>query len=337
MADNLSFDSTLFRGSGPTPNNVAQPPPPPIFTKDGFDLDAYIRNGGASSLSATFMVMFAARVAYTGNATLIADVSATLGCASVSVFNPASPLAPRFIRFTTQGGRKLYAICGTTNYVQWFNYFWSQGQVTIPNVKGRVFQAFADAAAPGWAAFRADVAAQRTSVVIVGHSLGGAVAQIWGHRLLRDYDDNSPRAIVTFGSPRVGDDEFAGDTWVPSVYRFTTEDDPVTAVPPRIFVRKPDGVGDVPLYIKTVGYKHGTAYVRVLKETGAFDAPNDVPPGSDSLKAIRLVMGGAPMDSHLLPNYARLCERHMNLRERVTPAQYDGYIGLDGRLREVGL
>lgn len=87
-------------------------------------------------------------------------------------------------------------------------------------------------------------------IYVVGHSLGGAMATIAAARLLRKsikYSNPNlvPAGLITFGSPRVGDAEFA--SFVHSinisqnenerigVWRFRNNNDIVTRVPPSIF------------------------------------------------------------------------------------------------------
>ena len=72
---------------------------------------------------------------------------------------------------------------------------------------GRVHSGFADALAPVWDAIETALAEHDLPVVFTGHSLGGALATLAA-------SGGWPRpahALVTFGSPRVGDAEF-GET-----------------------------------------------------------------------------------------------------------------------------
>jgi Lipase (class 3) len=46
-------------------------------------------------------------------------------------------------------------------------------------------------------------------IVVTGHSLGAALAQVFAFRLSQDPESHTPHAIYTFGGPRVGDKNFA--------------------------------------------------------------------------------------------------------------------------------
>ena len=65
---------------------------------------------------------------------------------------------------------------------------------------------------------------------LTGHSLGAALATLAGARL-RDGDLNTGQAVYTYGSPRVGDHEFARLYDLP-IFRFVNHNDIVTRVPP---------------------------------------------------------------------------------------------------------
>ena len=63
---------------------------------------------------------------------------------------------------------------------------------------------------------------------ITGHSLGGALATIAAKRLMHH---GGIAACYTFGSPRVGDDDWAANIKTP-IYRLVNAADPVTMLPP---------------------------------------------------------------------------------------------------------
>jgi|AntRauTorckE6833_2_1112554.scaffolds.fasta_scaffold04094_6 hypothetical protein len=74
--------------------------------------------------------------------------------------------------------------------------------------------------------------------MIIGHSLGGAVASICSLLLKYKY----PEMVVkcyTFGSPRAGDKSFANlhEKLVPETLRVVNCNDPVTMVPSQLFYR----------------------------------------------------------------------------------------------------
>jgi triacylglycerol lipase len=65
-------------------------------------------------------------------------------------------------------------------------------------------------------------------LILCGHSLGGALATVATRMLAAEGEEIS--ACYTFGSPRVGDDEFA-DSFKTPVYRVVNRADPVPMVP----------------------------------------------------------------------------------------------------------
>lgn len=87
-------------------------------------------------------------------------------------------------------------------------------------------------------------------IYITGHSLGGAMATIAAARLLRKSlkvgnPSYVPSGLITFGSPRVGDAEFASfvhginiaqnETTRIGIWRFRNNNDFVTKMPPSFF------------------------------------------------------------------------------------------------------
>jgi triacylglycerol lipase len=74
----------------------------------------------------------------------------------------------------------------------------------------------------------------KQNIWVAGHSLGGALATLAVDRLTEDEVDVS--GLYTFGSPRVGDKDFAEhfDWKIKSrTFRFINDEDIVTRVPPR--------------------------------------------------------------------------------------------------------
>jgi triacylglycerol lipase len=65
-----------------------------------------------------------------------------------------------------------------------------------------------------------------------GHSLGGAMAAICAGRCRLSYIRSNPRALVTFGSPRVGSRRYVNYVQF-EAYRWVNNNDVVARVPPR--------------------------------------------------------------------------------------------------------
>jgi triacylglycerol lipase len=139
---------------------------------------------------------------------------------------------------------------------------------------GRVHRGFAAAVAAVWGdagGLRSHLAglARSRSLWVTGHSLGAANATVAA--LLCEHDGTRVSGLYNYGSPRVGDAEFAarfresfpGDSGR-EYHRFQNERDLVTLVPPEPF-----------------GYRHvGTAHhIRPDGAITAGDAPGDATPG----------------------------------------------------------
>lgn len=79
----------------------------------------------------------------------------------------------------------------------------------------------------------ADCGVKIERVVCTGHSLGGALATLGAYWAKHVAFPEAEVACYTFGSPRVGNDEFAAAfaASIPECYRCIHADDPVTAVP----------------------------------------------------------------------------------------------------------
>jgi triacylglycerol lipase len=64
-----------------------------------------------------------------------------------------------------------------------------------------------------------------------GHSLGGAMATICAGRCKLSYISSNPRALFTFGSPRIGNRRYVNYVQI-EAYRWVNNNDIVTRVPP---------------------------------------------------------------------------------------------------------
>lgn len=78
------------------------------------------------------------------------------------------------------------------------------------------------------------IRSQPPVVVLVGHSLGGAIASLFA-RYLRNKEKNLKVKLITIGSPKVGDAKWRS-VMIPSgkleIYRITNGCDPVPCLPP---------------------------------------------------------------------------------------------------------
>jgi triacylglycerol lipase len=66
-----------------------------------------------------------------------------------------------------------------------------------------------------------------------GHSLGGAMAAICAGRCRLSYIRSNPRALMTFGSPRIGSGRYVNYVQL-EAHRWVNNNDIVTRVPPRL-------------------------------------------------------------------------------------------------------
>jgi len=98
--------------------------------------------------------------------------------------------------------------------------------------KGKVHVGFKEALDSVWDAIETRLHALRQPVFFTGHSLGAALATLAAARVLQNPTLQSPAAIYTFGSPRVGDDAF-GRVFDDLFHcRIVNDHDLVTTVPP---------------------------------------------------------------------------------------------------------
>jgi len=118
---------------------------------------------------------------------------------------------------------------GTENWMQLLGAYVGITQTTVPGVAGKVFGEFGRQAMAIKDAIGASVEpllADRT-LVLMGHSRGGAVAQIlaaiWGPSAKACY-------CYSFGSPRAGNHDFV-DSIAPYVVRYENVEDSVVIVP----------------------------------------------------------------------------------------------------------
>lgn len=98
---------------------------------------------------------------------------------------------------------------------------------TPPLVQNKidVHDGFAKALDSVWREIDAALAQLNCPVFYTGHSLGAALATLAAVR-------RTPRAIYSFGSPRVGNQAFASSLATVPIYRVVNDEDIITTVPP---------------------------------------------------------------------------------------------------------
>jgi hypothetical protein len=108
---------------------------------------------------------------------------------------------------------------------------------------GRVHEGFKKALDRVWddlAVYLSKLTREGKALWFTGHSLGAALATLAADRF------GDVAGLYTFGSPRVGDESFRSDFWVPT-YRFLHNNDIVGRIPPSPYVH----VGE----LKYIDYK----------------------------------------------------------------------------------
>ncbi|EMD39926.1 hypothetical protein CERSUDRAFT_112169 [Gelatoporia subvermispora B] len=98
------------------------------------------------------------------------------------------------------------------------------------------------------------------SVVLVGHSLGGALAELDALFMTMNLPSDVSIKSVTYGTPRVGDPAYASffDSQVPDFTRVNNEKDPIPIVPGRF-----------------LGFEHPHGEVHIVAPNDAVSCPGD--------------------------------------------------------------
>ena len=128
------------------------------------------------------------------------------------------------------GGAALVVFRGTTHLKHWLPNLqsipteWSGG--------GHVHSGFADAHQEVWHRIRPrlrEIADGGRALILTGHSLGAALATLSLSSLIAE--GAGPACAYTFGSPRVGNTQFAISLETARLFRFVNHDDLVTRYP----------------------------------------------------------------------------------------------------------
>lgn len=128
----------------------------------------------------------------------------------------------------------LVAVSGTQNWLQWVCNFLGSNQTSNGNYPGRVNAYFSDACDALLGHLGSYLGALPSHrVVLLGHSLGGAIVQLLSSNL----QGRAPRGILTicFGSPVVGNADYASAV-ENSPFLVQDTDDPFPSLPPAVWV-----------------------------------------------------------------------------------------------------
>lgn len=101
------------------------------------------------------------------------------------------------------------------------------GQISLTeNNRKEIHEGFEEALSSVWGKISVELSRLTCPVFYTGHSLGAALATLAASRL-------APKALYTFGSPRVGNEAFAASLAAIPHYRVVDDEDIVATVPPE--------------------------------------------------------------------------------------------------------
>ena len=104
--------------------------------------------------------------------------------------------------------------------------------LVVSETVGRVHGGFKREVDDLWPRLEMALASNTRTLWFTGHSLGGAMAAICAGRCQLSRIRSNPRALFTFGSPRVGNRRYVNHVAV-EAYRWVNNNDVVARVPPR--------------------------------------------------------------------------------------------------------
>lgn len=211
----------------------------PYYTKNGLDFLRYVALGGSSGRAGLWLQLVLARSAYWQSDHATADLAAAVGADRFGTIDgTGSGLIP-FVNFFghSSGLAIVIAYAGTTEVSQWLSYGILFDQVVHSPLPGRVYDALGHIFDLTWPLVRGKINEfnSRADVIFVGHSLGGALADMSAHALLSERGYR-PRGVFTYGAPRIGNKDYA-DAMANWLDRVVLDGDPITDIPPPIFRR----------------------------------------------------------------------------------------------------
>ncbi len=111
----------------------------------------------------------------------------------------------------------------------------------VAETAGRVHRGFKSETDELWPRIEQALESNERPVWFVGHSLGGAMAAICAGRCKLSKISSNPRAVFTFGAPRIGNKRYVNHIRLEH-YRWVNNNDIVPRVPPRWFGYRHSGV-----------------------------------------------------------------------------------------------
>lgn len=162
------------------------------------------------------------RLAYIGNRRTLGQILRNVGFGGTTHYgarkgtNAYLAIAPEFAVLTFRGTEDPQDWLADVKFLP---QRWSPG--------GKVHRGFKQALGAVWRDVRTDLKALSFPCYYTGHSLGAALATLAASRL-------RPEALITFGSPRVGDGEFVRTLNNIDATRYVDCSDIVTELPPAL-------------------------------------------------------------------------------------------------------
>lgn len=153
---------------------------------------------------------------------------------SVTTYSPGSPWTQR-VYVIVSPSFVVVVIPGTETWQQFIGDVLGSVQASQPPIPGQVALYWGQLGQRVWGEIGAQVAAALPGrrLVLMGHSLGGAVAQVVAALAARQL--GTDLRVFVLGCPRVGNPAFASSFGPSQVWRVATTYDPVAEVPPPLW------------------------------------------------------------------------------------------------------
>lgn len=107
----------------------------------------------------------------------------------------------------------------------------ANARAVLAETAGKVHQGFKDEVDDLWPMLETALIHNDQPLHFCGHSLGGAMATICAGRCFLSHIDTNPSELFTYGSPRVGDNQYINYVHL-NHFRYVNNNDIVTRVPP---------------------------------------------------------------------------------------------------------
>lgn len=281
MPNPTDLDEELRRRFAFVKGSSQRPALPPLFDEGGFGLAQAVTNNRFNGPSSGLFACLAILSAYTPLEGFVARIKGLLRATEAAVILGNGVLQPNVVRYSVNNRYTLYAVAGTTNVAQWWTLLFNVATRTCVGCPGQVYTSFADIADAGYGAVLTDalLRGKDKPISLVGHSLGGTLAEIWAHKL-RQLDGFTDVGATSFGGPRFGTPDYAGQhvTGV-DLERVVSEGDVVPNVLPTYYARSQvgdNGVNVNPLIrfahkVRRVMLWSDAGYDRSWQEDGPVD------------------------------------------------------------------